>query len=57
MNVTFCEKRYNCTRIMLIKTPVTCYDLDGPEFKPRRGNEIFFILLPLSRTALVPPLQ
>ena len=41
INVTFCDKRCNCTRIMLIKTSVTCYGLDGRGFETRRGKEIF----------------
>jgi len=41
MNVTFREKRCKCTRILLIKTSVTYYGLDGPEFETRREKEIF----------------
>jgi hypothetical protein len=31
---------------MPIKTSVTRYGLDGPEFKPRRENEIFLFCFP-----------
>lgn len=42
MNVTFREKRCNCTRILLIKTSVTHCGLDGPELETRRRKEIFY---------------